>query len=192
MLTDDNAAVTDEPQTKLTSASPPRIRAATPADVPQMLAMVRELAEFERAAEQVVATEKHLHATLFAEQPAVFGHVAETADGRLAGMAIWFLSYSTWLGTHSLYLEDLFVRPEHRGAGLGQRLLATLAGICVERGYDRLEWWVLDWNEPARGFYAALGADALTEWIPHRLSGGALRAVAQRSAVPGRAGGTAG
>ena len=171
-------ALPDDP----TGSPPPLIRAAVPTDVPQILAMVRELAEYERAAHEVVATEQQLHATLFAEHPAVFGHVAESADGRLAGMAIWFLSYSTWLGTHSLYLEDLFVRPEHRGSGLGQRLLATLAGICVERGYDRLEWWVLDWNEPARGFYAALGADALTEWIPYRLSGAALRSIADRGA----------
>lgn len=155
------------------------IRPATPADVPEILALVRELAEYERARHEVVATEQHLHAALFAPSPAVFGHVAGTSGGRIAGMAVWFLSYSTWLGTHSLYLEDLYVRPEFRGSGVGQRLLQTLAAICLERGYDRLEWWVLDWNESARGFYSSIGAEALTEWIPYRVSGDALRRLAR-------------
>lgn len=155
-----------------------RIRPATPADVPEILAMIRELAEYERALDEVLATEEHLQATLFAEAPAVFAHVAEAADGRIAAMAVWFLNYSTWLGTHNVYLEDLYVRPEHRGSGLGARLLRTLAAICVDRGYDRLEWWVLDWNVPARDFYAHLGAEALTEWVPYRVSGEALRRLA--------------
>jgi GNAT superfamily N-acetyltransferase len=145
------------------------VRPATPDDVPELLAMIRELAEYERALHEVHATEEHLRRTLFADQPAVFAHVAEV-DGAVAGMAIWFLNYSTWLGTHSLYLEDLYVRPEHRGGGTGRLLLQTLAGICLERGLPRLEWWVLDWN-PARGFYDALGARALTEWIPYRVDG---------------------
>jgi GNAT superfamily N-acetyltransferase len=157
------------------------IREATPADVPGILAMVRELAEYERALDDVVATEAHLQRTLFADVPAVFGHVAETPGGQLAGMAVWFLSYSTWRGTHSLYLEDLFVRPEHRGTGVGQLLLQTLAAICLERGYERLEWWVLDWNESARGFYASIGAEALTEWIPYRVTGDALARLAGRA-----------
>ena len=148
------------------------VRPATPADVPELVAMIHELAEYERARHEVEATDEHLHRTLFAERPAVFAHVAEV-DGAVAGMAIWFLSYSTWLGAHNLYLEDLFVRPEHRGTGTGRLLLQTLAGVCRERGYQRLEWWVLDWN-PARGFYAAIGAEALTEWIPYRVSGQAL------------------
>jgi GNAT superfamily N-acetyltransferase len=158
-------------------AAVPTIRPATPGDVPELLAMIRELAVYEREPDAVAATEAHLHATLFADQPAVFAHVAEV-DGEVAAMAIWFLSYSTWLGTHSLYLEDLYVRPAHRGIGTGRRLLQTLASICVERGYQRLEWWVLDWN-PARGFYDALGADALTEWVPYRVSGDALRRLAE-------------
>ena len=141
--------------------------------------MVRELADYERALPEVVASEQHLHRTLFADPPAVFGHVAQAPDGRVVGMAVWYLSYSTWLGTHNLYLEDLYVRPAARGSGVGTALLRTLAGICVERGYDRLEWWVLDWNAPARDFYAALGADALTEWIPYRVSGPALRRLAE-------------
>jgi len=155
------------------------IRPATPEDVPEIVAMIRELAEYERALPEVIATQEHLHRTLFADEPAVFGHVAVTADGRVAGMAVWFLSYSTWLGSHNLYLEDLFVRPGHRGAGVGRRLLQTLAAICVERGYKRLEWWVLDWNESARGFYSSIGAEALTEWIPYRVSGAALARLAQ-------------
>lgn len=153
------------------------VRPATPDDVPELLAMIRELAQFERALHEVEATEEHMHRTLFAEHPAVFAHVAEV-DGAVAGMAIWFLSYSTWLGAHSLYLEDLFVRPEFRGGGTGRLLLQTLAEICLERGLPRLEWWVLDWN-PARGFYETLGARALTEWIPYRVDGEALVRLAE-------------
>ena len=152
------------------------VRPATPDDVPELVAMIRELAEYERALPEVEATEKHLHGTLFADEPAVFAHVLEV-DGEVAGMAIWFLNYSTWLGAHNLYLEDLFVRPQHRGGGAGRLLLQTLAEICVQRGYRRLEWWVLDWN-PARGFYDTLGAQALTEWIPYRVSGDALERLA--------------
>lgn len=164
------------------------MRPATPADVPEILAMIRELAHYERALSEVVATEEHLHGTLFADTPAVFGHVAETGDGRVAGMAVWFLSYSTWLGTHNVYLEDLYVRPEFRGGGVGGALLRALATICVDRGYDRLEWWVLDWNESARAFYHSVGATALTEWIPYRVSGQALRSLATDGrAGPGRA-----
>ena len=159
------------------------VRPATPDDVPELVAMIRELAEYERALLEVEATEKHLHGTMFADEPAVFAHVLEV-DGEVAGMAIWFLNYSTWLGAHNLYLEDLFVRPQHRGGGAGRLLLQTLAEICVQRGYRRLEWWVLDWN-PARGFYDTLGAQALTEWIPYRVSGEALGRLADPA--PGRA-----
>jgi GNAT superfamily N-acetyltransferase len=154
----------------------PLVRPATPGDVPELVAMIGELAEYERARHEVEVTEAHLHATLFAEAPAVFGHVLEV-DGEVAGMAIWFLNYSTWLGAHSLYLEDLYVRPQHRGGGAGRLLLQTLAEICLQRGYRRLEWWVLDWN-PARGFYDALGAQALSEWVPYRVSGQALERLA--------------
>ena len=150
----------------------PVVRPAKPDDVPELLAMIRELAEFERATDEVEATADDLHRALFADHPAVFAHVAEV-DGDIAGMAIWFLNFSTWLGSHGLYLEDLFVRPRHRGSGAGRALLQALAALCAERGYRRLEWWVLDWN-PAREFYAAVGAEALTEWVPYRLSGKAL------------------
>jgi GNAT superfamily N-acetyltransferase len=154
------------------------VRPAEPHDVPEIIAMIRELAEYERALDEVLATDRHLHGTLFAPQPSVFGHVAEV-DGELAGMAVWFLNYSTWLGTHGIYLEDLYVRPAHRQAGVGRHLLRTLARLCEERGYPRLEWWVLDWNAPARDFYEAVGAQALTEWVPYRLSGAALADLAR-------------
>ena len=107
----------------------------------------------------------------------MFAHVAE-ADGEVAGFALWFLNFSTWTGQHGIYLEDLYVRPDQRRSGLGRALLAELSRICVARGYSRLEWSVLDWNSPARGFYASLGAVEMDEWTVHRLSGAALRALA--------------
>ena len=167
----------EDPDSTVPPPTGPTVRPATADDVPELLAMIRELADYERALPEVEATEQRLHDTLFAASPAVFAHVAEV-DGGVAGMAIWFLNYSTWLGGHNLYLEDLYVREAHRGSGTGRLLLQTLAQICVDRGYRRLEWWVLDWN-PARDFYAALGADALTEWIPYRLHGEALRQLAR-------------
>ena len=154
------------------------VRPATPDDVGLILSLIRELAEFERALHEVHATEASLRSTLFAERPAAFCHIAEY-DGQAAGFALWFLNYSTWLGGHGLYLEDLYVREETRGQGIGVALLAELARICVDRGYPRLEWWVLDWN-PARGFYESIGASALTEWIPYRLTGDALHQMASR------------
>ena len=154
------------------------VRTAVPEDVAAILSLIKELAKFERALDEVHATEEGLLATLFAERPAAFCHIAEY-DGEAAGLALWFLNYSTWLGSHGLYLEDLYVREPQRGNGIGLALLAELAAICTERGYPRLEWWVLDWN-PARGFYESLGATALTEWIPYRLTGSALRDLAAR------------
>ena len=153
------------------------IRPARPQDVPQIHRLIRELAEYERSADQVTATEDDLRRSLFADQPAIFAHVAEH-EGAVAGFALWFLNYSTWLGRHGIYLEDLYVTPGLRGSGLGRALLAELAGICVRRGYGRLEWWVLDWNAPARGFYESLGAEPMDEWTVHRLTGPALRALA--------------
>jgi len=154
------------------------LRPATPDDVGLILSLIRELAEFERALHEVRATEESLRSTLFAGRPAAFCHIAEY-DGQAAGFALWFLNYSTWLGGHGLYLEDLYVRKQFRGEGIGTALLAELARICVDRGYPRLEWWVLDWN-PARGFYESIGASALTEWIPYRLTGEALQQMASR------------
>jgi GNAT superfamily N-acetyltransferase len=153
------------------------IRPARPSDVAGIHRLIRELADYERSADQVVASQEDLRRSLFGEQPAVFAHVAEH-QGTVAGFALWFLNYSTWLGRHGIYLEDLYVTPGLRRHGYGRALLAELARICVERGYGRLEWWVLDWNAPAIGFYASLGAVAMDEWTVHRLSGPALLALA--------------
>jgi GNAT superfamily N-acetyltransferase len=153
------------------------IRPARPADVPVICQLIRDLAAYEKALPEVTGTEQDLRRALLADPPAVFAHVAEH-DGEVVGFALWFLNFSTWAGQHGIYLEDLYVRPDMRRFGLGRALLAELARICVERGYPRLEWWVLDWNQPARAFYAALGAAEMDEWTVHRLTGPALRALA--------------
>jgi len=153
------------------------IRRAVPADVPRILELIKELADYERSLDQVSATVKDLSAALFAEQPAVFAHVAEV-DETVVGFAIWFVNFSTWLGKHGIYLEDLYVTPAVRGRGVGKALLAELAATCVRRGYGRLEWWVLDWNEPAIGFYRSIGAEPMSEWTVQRLSGAALTGLA--------------
>lgn len=164
------------------------IRTAQPEDVPEILAMVRELAQFERSLHEVQATEAMVTELLFGGStpnghPAAFCHVvpdpdADVAGRRLAGFALWFLNTSTWTGRHGIYLEDLYIRPEFRGRGFGQQLMSTLARICVDRGYTRLEWWVLDWNTPALEFYRSLGARPMDEWTVHRLTGPALDEVA--------------
>jgi len=156
------------------------IRPARPSDAPDIHRLVRELADYERSAGQVAATEDDLRRALFGEQPAVFALIAEH-EGSAAGFAIWFLSYSTWTGRHGIYLEDLYVTPGLRRHGYGRALLAELARICVERGYGRLEWSVLDWNAPAIGFYASLGAVPMDEWTVNRLTGPALLALADRA-----------
>jgi GNAT superfamily N-acetyltransferase len=151
------------------------IRSATPDDVPAVLAMVRELAEYERARHEALATEAQLRAALFGEHPAVFAHIAEDDEtGEAVGFALWFLNFSTWQGKHGIYLEDLYVRPYARGGGHGRALLTRLAQIAVERGYGRVEWSVLDWNEPSIGFYKSLGAVTMDEWTGFRLTGDAL------------------
>ena len=144
--------------------------------------MVRDLAEYERAPQEAIATEAQFEAALFGPEPKVFAHVVEHADGghRLGGFALWFLNFSTWLGKHGLYLEDLYVRPELRGHGYGTALLATLARECVEQDYGRFEWWVLDWNEPALSFYRGIGAVPMDEWTVQRVTGQALRELAAR------------
>jgi GNAT superfamily N-acetyltransferase len=149
------------------------IRRALPGDVPAIYRLIRDLAEYERSLPEVTGTEDDLRRALFGPDPAIFAHVAEH-EGQVAGFALWFLNYSTWLGRHGLYLEDLYVTPDLRGHGLGKALLAELAAVCVAQGYGRLEWWVLDWNEPARGFYRSLGAVPMDEWTVHRLTGQAL------------------
>jgi GNAT superfamily N-acetyltransferase len=153
------------------------VRPAVRTDVPLILAMIRELAEFERSLHEVQATEELLTANLFAEQPAVFCHIAEV-DGEPLGFALWFVNFSTWVGKHGIYLDDLYVRPAARGSGVGTALLRALSRICVERGYDRLDWWVLDWNEKAIGFYRAIGAVGMDEWTVQRLTGEPLRRMA--------------
>jgi GNAT superfamily N-acetyltransferase len=159
-----------------TPASGVAIRPVRPEDVPAVVAMVHELAEYERAPELCRLTVEQLHHALFAERPALFGHVA-TIGGTPQGFALWFLNFSTWEGVHGIYLEDLYVRPSARGAGAGRALLAALAEVCVRRGYSRLEWWVLHWN-PTRDFYHSIGAVHMDEWLPYRLSGPALRRLA--------------
>ena len=150
------------------------IRPAVPADVPAVLALIRELATYEREPDAVVATEAGLTEALFGATPAVYCHVAEDA-GEVVGFALWFRNFSTWLGRHGVYLEDLYVRPTHRGRGFGKALLTTLASIARERGYGRVEWAVLDWNTPAQDFYRSLGAVPMDEWTVWRLAGDALR-----------------
>jgi GNAT superfamily N-acetyltransferase len=156
------------------------IRPAKPEDVAEIHAMVRELAEYEKAPDEAKATPEQLHDALFGDNPAVFAHIAEDESGDVVGMAVWFLNYSTWTGNHGIYLEDLYVRPSARGTGYGKALLAQLARTCVERGYTRLEWSVLDWNAPAIAVYRSQGAEPMDEWTVHRLTGDALRAMAER------------
>ncbi|WTW92525.1 GNAT family N-acetyltransferase [Streptomycetaceae bacterium NBC_01309] len=150
------------------------IRTATREDVPTILRFVRELAEYERAAHEVHATEADLERDLFGPAPAANALIAEDPDGTPQGFALWFTSYSTWLGKPGIYLEDLYVTPDSRGGGHGRALLVELARIAVERGYGRVEWSVLDWNAPAIGFYKALGAAPQDEWTVYRLTGKAL------------------
>ena len=158
------------------------IRPATVEDVALVARLIRELAEYERLADAAVASEADLREQLFGERPAAEVLVAE-ADGEPAGFALFFHTFSTFLGKRGLYLEDLFVRPAFRGLGLGRHLMAALARIAVQRGCGRFEWSVLDWNEPAIGFYRALGASAMDEWTVQRLQGEALRALASRDAL---------
>ncbi len=155
-----------------------RIEPATPADVPLILRLITALAEYERLAHQVVATEATLRDTLFGPSPAAEVVIA-SVDGQPAGFALWFHNYSTFLARRGLYLEDLFVLPEWRGRGIGRRLLAHLANIAVERGCGRMEWAVLDWNEPAIGFYRKLGATVLEDWRICRVTGATLAALAR-------------
>jgi GNAT superfamily N-acetyltransferase len=149
------------------------VRPVRPDDVPAVVALVEELADYEKALHEVRLTEEQLTDVLFGPSPALFGHVAEV-DGQVAGIALWFLNFSTWRGTHGIYLEDLYVQPQHRGSGLGRELLRTLAAVCVERRYSRLEWSVLDWNTPSIDFYKAAGAVPMDEWTVFRLTDEAL------------------
>jgi GNAT superfamily N-acetyltransferase len=153
------------------------IRPAGPQDAGDVERLVRELATYERAPDAVMATAADLATALGGDHPLVHAFVAEV-DGRVAGMAVWFVSFSTWEGKHGIWLEDLYVSPEHRGLGLGRALLARLAAVAVEHGWARVEWNVLDWNDPAIGFYRRLGAERLEDWTIHRLSDAPLHALA--------------
>ena len=169
-----------------------RIRPARREDAAVIRQLIYELAVYERAPDEVEATEQHILDTIFCENPAVFceiieldddelieNHDADSAEEKLgpniAGMAIWFLNYSTWQGRHGLYLEDLYVREEFRGRGYGKQMLEHLAAMCLERGFGRFQWWVLDWNTASIEFYRAMGAQSMDEWTVFRVSGDALK-----------------
>lgn len=149
------------------------IRPATPQDAPLIVSLVAELAEYEKLAHEALATETDIRRDLFAPQPRVFCEIADW-DGAPAGLALWFYTYSTFQGRHGIWLEDLYVRPEARGRGIGKALLVHLARRCVAESLGRLEWWVLDWNEPSIAFYEAHGAVLQDEWTKCRVDGDAL------------------
>lgn len=149
-------------------------------EVPLVLSLVRELAEYEKLSHEVEATEISIEAALFSESPRLFCEIAEW-NGDAAGFAVWFLNYSTFAGRFGIYLEDLFVRPQFRRNGIGKALLAHLARTCVENGWSRLQWAVLDWNAPSIEFYESLGAGLMDEWTLCRVTGSALDALAAKA-----------
>jgi GNAT superfamily N-acetyltransferase len=155
-----------------------KIRPAKQEDAGAILQLIKDLALYEKAPDEVKATENEILETIFAPNPSVFADLIEI-DGQVVAIAIWFLNYSTWQGKHGIYLEDLYVKPEFRGRGYGKALLQHLAKICLERGYGRFQWWVLDWNSPAIEFYRSLGAEAMDEWTVYRLSGQKLKELGQ-------------
>lgn len=159
------------------------IRPARPGDEAAIVAMIHELADFERAPEQCTVTESQITAALFGDDPPARCHVAE-GDGQTAAMALWFRTFSTWDGVAGIHLEDLYVRPAFRRRGLARRLLAALARECVEQGYSRLGWAVLDWNTDAIALYDQVGGQQLSEWIGYRVSGPELSALASESESP--------
>jgi GNAT superfamily N-acetyltransferase len=154
-----------------------KIRRATREDVSDITAMIHALAEFEHAADQCTVTETQVSTALFGSSPKVHAHVAEV-DGAVAAVALWFLSFSTWDGVAGIYLEDLFVRPEFRRLGLARALLAALAGECVDNGYTRLSWAVLNWNTDAIALYDGVGGEPQNEWTTYRVSGSPLAELA--------------
>jgi GNAT superfamily N-acetyltransferase len=156
-----------------------QIRSATPDDVPQILTFVRELAEYEREPDAVVATEPMLSEALFGEQPWAETVIADVDDTPV-GFALFFHNFSTWTGRPGIYVEDLYVSPVARGTGVGKALLRHVAGLALDRGCARLEWAVLDWNQPAIDFYGAIGAQPMDEWTVQRVSGEALAQLAGR------------
>ena len=151
-----------------------KIRRATREEAPLIAELILELALFEKAPESAQASLVDISGAFFGEHPAVFCDFIEDEAGLVQGFAIWFLNYSTWTGTHGIYLEDLFIRAEARGRGYGKAMLRHLASLCVERGYHRLQWWVLDWNTSAIEFYQGFGAQLMDEWTTMRVEGAAL------------------
>jgi GNAT superfamily N-acetyltransferase len=154
------------------------IRPAAASDAALVFAFIRELAEYERLAHEVDASEDDIATALFGPDPRVFADIAEW-EGEPAGFALWFYNFSTFRGRHGIYLEDLFVRPEFRSKGIGKALLRHLARRCITEGLPRLEWWVLDWNEPALRVYRSIGAVPMEEWTVQRMTGEALRQLAE-------------
>jgi GNAT superfamily N-acetyltransferase len=160
-----------------------RVRPARPADVRQIDVLVRELAEYERESDAVTATTEDFGAAFFSPHSRVHCHVVEVdgpAGPAVVGLAIWYVTFSTWRGRHGLWLEDLYVQPAFRRLGAGRALLTELASICSDRGYARMEWWVLDWNELAHRFYRGVGAEPQDEWTVWRVTDGPLKELAQR------------
>lgn len=153
------------------------VRVASPADAPLIVDFVRDLAEYERLLHEVAITEDDLRRDLFGENPRAFCEIAEI-DERPVGFCLWFYNYSTFLGRAGIYVEDLFVEPEARGKGAGKAMLRRLAQRCIEADLGRLEWSVLNWNEPSIAFYDSLGASAKTDWTVRRLDGEALKTLA--------------
>jgi GNAT superfamily N-acetyltransferase len=156
------------------------IRYATKEDIPRIHQLIKDLAEYEKAPLEAKATLEQIEESLFSQHPVAYCHVAED-NGLVVGISIWFLNYSTWVGKPGIYLEDLYIDPAHRGKGFGLAFLKELAKICVERDYERLQWWVLDWNEPSIEFYKSLGAEPMEEWTVYRVSGDALKKLAANS-----------
>jgi GNAT superfamily N-acetyltransferase len=156
------------------------VRDATPSDVPLLMTLIRELADYEKLGHELLATEELMERALFGIPPAAEALIAEQ-DGEAIGYALYYSTFSTFLAIQGIWLEDLYVRPKHRKAGAGRALLASVAARLRERGGERLEWAALDWNELALGFYRGLGAQAMSEWITHRLIGDDLAALAAQA-----------
>ncbi|MFG1791464.1 GNAT family N-acetyltransferase [Nocardia sp. NPDC049149] len=156
------------------------LRRAVPADVPGLVDLIHDLAEYEKASDECTVTAAQLETALFGPAAKVFAHVVAEGDA-LVGCAIWFLNFSTWDGVHGIYLEDLYVKPETRGKGYGKALLAALAKEAVDNGYSRLSWAVLTWNKPSIDFYESLGAAVQDEWVGYRLTGSALDTLAKEA-----------